>query len=85
MLANPRSSQMAHNDQGDLYFSCGDFNNALKCYAKNQHYCAITDHTLEMHMNCIKCGLLLNNIGQVNAALPKAANASLGSDSLYVA
>ena len=78
------SLQMAHNDQGDLYYACGDFNTALKCYSKNAHYCAITDHTLEMHLNCIKCGLHLQNMSHVYGTLPKALHATPESDHLYV-
>ena len=75
---------MANNDQGDLLYARGFFSDAIKAYSKNLHFCAISDHTLEMHMNCIKCGLQLSNLGQVASYLPKALQAMSDDDHMYV-
>ena len=37
-----------------------------------------------MHMNCIKCGLLVNNSSHVTSTVAKALHVSLDSDQLCV-
>lgn len=66
------SIRRGHDDLGDHYLSCGDLQNALKCYSRARDYCTSGKHVVNMCLNVIKVALYLQNWSHVLSYVSKA-------------
>lgn len=50
---------MAHRDLGEYHLSVGDYNSALKSYAKSREFCTVGQHIIDM---CLSVLQVSNNL-----------------------
>eukprot|EP00357_Protocruzia_adherens_P012991 CAMPEP_0114990566 /NCGR_PEP_ID=MMETSP0216-20121206/10875_1 /TAXON_ID=223996 /ORGANISM="Protocruzia adherens, Strain Boccale" /LENGTH=464 /DNA_ID=CAMNT_0002353771 /DNA_START=99 /DNA_END=1493 /DNA_ORIENTATION=+ len=58
---------------GDVYYTAGDLQNALKNYIRAKDFCAVPEHTFEMSMRVVKVALELRNFTHVYNYISKAS------------
>lgn len=66
---------MGHMDLAEHYYRCGDYDNALKCYARIRDYCTSPKHLLDHYMDAVNVGFQMRNDLTVQAHISKAQNA----------
>lgn len=66
---------MGHMDLAEHYYRCGDYDNALKCYARIRDYCTSPKHLLDQCMDAVNVGFQMRNYSTVQAYISKAQNA----------
>ena len=75
---------MGHMDLAELYYKCGDYENALKCYTRIRDYCTSPKHLLDQCLDAINVGFQMRNYSTVQAYIAKATNAPDGPDKVAV-
>lgn len=66
------SIRRGHDDLGDHHLSCGDLQNALKCYSRARDYCTSGKHVINMCWNVIKVSIYSQNWSHVQSYVVKA-------------
>lgn len=66
------SIRRGHDDLGDHHLSCGDLQNALKCYSRARDYCTSGKHVVNMCWNVIKVSIYSQNWSHVQSYVAKA-------------
>ena len=66
---------MGHMDLAEHYYRCGDYDNALKCYARIRDYCTSPKHLLDQCIDAVNVGFQMRNYSTVQAYIFKAQNA----------
>src|SRR5262249_32691047 len=66
---------MGHMDLAEHHYKCGDYENALKCYARIRDYCTSSKHLFDQCLDGINVGFQVGNYSTVQAYISKAQNA----------
>jgi len=66
------SIRMAHRDLGEYHLSVGDYNSALKSYAKSREFCTVGQHIIDMCLSVLQLLIEQRNYGHIATYVFKA-------------